>query len=444
MPYPIDRRPPNILEQPWPAAPLPPLNILVTTGFEKEMIDIRWTSPTELQANSKFNVIGVNVYRSFDSEYGPYTRLTDIPIGSNFYRDKTRVVVVLQEDVSNSFTVGGPNNPADPSGKLVFKTAHQPIFIGVGSSIPNCTNLVVSVTVNGIPAFVQCINGVSGEIELMNNSTFDVISQTLQPAVIPTSSSDVVLVTYKYIDNKVKTNLDQKIYYRLTTVAVDDSGNLIETSLERATQSSNRQAETLDYIWREAVRRNRFLLTQAGERVKLFIRKNVGPKCGCYSNLHGQSSSVCAECFGTEILGGYDGPYDVLISPDDGDRALKQSNRGRTFSHNYDTWMGPSPIVSQRDFIVKLNGDRYGLASIRMPSNRGMILQQFFKVSHLDEGDIRYKVPVLDTTFLAFPQTRYIIPGKGNATPMMTERDSIPDEREIRGNTVEFENELRK
>ena len=79
-----------------------------------------------------------------------------------------------------------------------------------------------------------------------------------------------------------------------------------------------------------------------------------------------------------------------------------------------------------------------------MPSNRGTQLQQHFQISHLDERDIRYKVPVLDVSTLVVPETRYTIPGEGHATPMTTEREAIPDEREIRGRSVVFENVYRK
>ena len=94
-PFPPDR-PIDILEQQYPAYPLPPLNTLCYT-FMLHVTDIRWTSPTELSANTKFNIIGVNIYRSFDSEFGPFTRLNALPIGSTFYRDKLLARVQINE-----------------------------------------------------------------------------------------------------------------------------------------------------------------------------------------------------------------------------------------------------------------------------------------------------------------------------------------------------------
>ncbi len=441
MTFPADR-PVHILEQNYAAAPLPPLNLFCSSGFRPGVFDLRWSAPTELQGNSRFSVIGVNVYRSYDSEYGPYFRQNVIPIGATFFRDKTETVVALQEDVSNSFTARGATS--DPDGRFVFRTKFTPIVIYPSIGAADITNLNVQVTINGVPAFVESVRAHNGEVELRIYDTFDVINQKATPAVLPLSSTDVVLATYRYTRNQVRTDLGQRIFYRVTTVALSDTGGLIETPLASAAQTNNFEIEKLDYIWKEAIRRQRWLLDQGAETVKLFIRRAVGPKCGCNSDIHRQPKSDCLVCYATGIIGGYDGPYDIKIAPDDGPKKFNQTNRGRTMEHTYDTWMLPSPLVSQRDFIVKMNNDRYGIGAVRMPSNRSMQLQQFFPISHLDESDIRYQVPIPDPIYLIAPQTRYNVPGQSGATPMITDRENIPDEREIRGSTVTYENHHRR
>lgn len=436
-PAPRDRYP-HILEQDHPCLPHPPLNISCYVP-EKSTIDIRWTCPGQIAANTKFDILGVNIYRSFDSEYGPWFRINTAPVGSTFWRDKTQVVLALQENVSSSFVKYGPET--DPEGKYIFNTKFKPIIIYPSIGVANCTDLNVQVTVNGIHSPVERIWASDGAVELRNYPYYDVASQKPVGPVLPQSSTDIVLATYKYITNEVKTNLAGRVFYRITTVAYDaNSQQLIETPLERAAKTNNREIEKLDYIWAEAIRRQHWILYQGGERVKVFIRKTVGPVCGCYIETHGQPKADCPVCYGTKIIGGYDGPYDMIIAPDDAEKNIKQSSRGRSFTQSYETWTTPSPLLSQRDFIVKLNGDRYGLGPVRVPTNRGMQLQQFFSVSHLDEPDIRYSVPIPDPYFMEFPQTRYIKPSEGDATPMMTEKQNIPDERELRGNTVTWEN----
>lgn len=441
MPFPPDRKP-HILEQQYPAAPHPPLNFAVQSGLEKGTVDLRWSSPAELSVNTRFNLVGVNVYRSFDSEFGPFFRMNSLPVGATFWRDRTTVSVALRQDVSKRFVSRGDK---DPSRTWVFRTEHSPLSLDPIVGGTECTDLNVFVTVNGVHAHVRRIIAHLGEVELEPFSTFDVASQQQFPAVLPTGDGDVVLATYRYVSREVRTDLGQRIFYRITTVARDqETGQLFETPLDRAAMGNNQSTEALDWIWREAVRRNRFLLVQGGERAKVFIRRRIGPRCGCNSSLHGQPSADCLVCFATGVIGGYDGPYDVILSPDDAQKKQTQNNRGRTMEHLYETWCGPSPLLSQRDFLVKLNGDRYGIGPVRMPTARGMQLQQMFTVSHLDEKDIRTRVPVVDTSTMESPRTRYIAPGEGEAVPMVTERKAIPDEREPRGNTVAFENAHRR
>lgn len=439
MPAPPDRIPPDLLEQTKPAYPLPPLNVQVSSSLRPQSVDVQWTSPSLLPPNSCFNVVGVNVYRSFDSQYGPWYRLNPVPLGSTFWRDETETVLALQEDVSRAFTLRGA--PDDVDIRWMFRTRHKPIVIYPSPGQANCTNLNVQVTVNGVPAYVEAIYADQGIVELRHTPTFDVANQVQTSPVLPLQETDVVLATYRYTRNEVRTNLFQRLFYRVTTVALDSrTGRLVETPLDRATQSNRDEVEKLDYIWREAVRRNRWILYQGAERAKAFIRKQVGIRCGCWSDTHKHPAGDCLVCYATGVIGGYDGPYDIMVAPDDAARAVARQNRGLAATHDYETWTGPAPLLSQRDFIVKLNGDRYGVGPVRMPSNRGMQLQQHFTIEHLDEPDIRYKVPLPDPRLMRAPETRWQVPGQGGSTPMMTEKVTIPDERELRGRSVTWEN----
>ena len=434
MPSPRDR-PQHILEQDS-AYPLPPLNAFCISIMSKEAFDIRWTYPEELHGNSRFNVIGVNVYRSFNSEFGPFFRLNAVPVGSGFWRDRTTIRVAMNEDVTGSFTAMG--FATDPMGRYVFRTRHRPMHVLPTPSGVDCIDLNIRVTVNGVQSFVAAMDPGTGQVELLNRPLFDAVTQRIINPVLPSGQSDVVLATYMYYDNQVVTALEARVFYRITTVAVDVDGSLLETPINRAATCNNQSTEKLDYMWAEAIRRNSWMLQQAGERAKVFIRRSAGPRCGCNSTLHKQPLSDCLTCFATGIIGGYDGPFDVYLAPSDSENSIKQGERGRFFENSYDTWTGPSPLLSQRDFLVKLNGDRYGIGPVRMPTSRGMQLQQFFTVSHLDEVDIRYKVPVPDPGLLVYPQTRYMSPDHA-AVPMITD-STVPAERHIRGQTPVFEN----
>lgn len=436
--YPSDRVQ-DLLEITNSDYPLSPLTVSCASAFDVGSIDVWWSNPGLLSINTEFNLVGVNVYRSFDSEYGPYEKMNAYPIESQLYRDRIVSRLSLEEDVSNRFVA---SYPTDAERNWIFKVKNVPIHIQptVGrNSIP----LNMFVTVDGVPAQVTRIDATKGEVTLGSEPYFDVVNQRQFPPVLPGLNS-IVLASYRYLDGVSKTSLMRRVFYKVTTVATTESGEELETPLSKASICNNQQVEAMDWIWREAIRRNRWILEQGGERVKVFIRKSVGTPCGCTNDTHKQASADCTECFGTGIFGGYEGPFDIIIAPDDAEKKSEQSNRGRSFIHTYETWTGPSPLLSQRDFIIKLNGDRYGIGPVRMPSNRGNQLQQFFNISHIDETDIRYRVPVLDTSSLVIPKTKIFDQTTGNSTPMVTERTNIGDEREYRGNTVTWQNHERR
>ena len=86
---------------------------------------------------------------------------------------------------------------------------------------------------------------------------------------------------------------------------------------------------------------------------------------------------------------------------------LRQTSRKE---HSYEVWMPASPEVSQRDFVVKQNNERFSIGPVRRPSNRGNLLQQHFNLAYLDSPDIRYLVPIdgsIASPTLPWPETRY-------------------------------------
>lgn len=436
--------PREINHLPWPA---PPRNLFMEDGT-RGYIDLRWDDPSILALNAKYHLIGVNVYRSFDSEFGPFHRISDLPIGATFWRDQTDNELVPQEDVSKSFILFGDCSASGAAApRYVFKTLHYPI-VGEGSRSgnPTLSTRDVRVWVDGVEARVLRVFGATGEVEIDANTYTEVgLQQRILP-IIPTPDS-VVTCAYRYPRSVLKTDLNQRIFYRVTTVGVPESCNrstmtvadLVETPLEHATTTNTFEVEKLDYIWTEAIRRNRWILQQGGERVSVFLRKNVGVQCSCYDQEHKQPISDCIKCYGTSIVGGYEGPYPLIIAPDDSEVAIRQTDIGRMSSHTYETWTGPTPLLCQRDFIMKINGDRYSVGPVRMPSNRGNLLQQHFSVSSFDDKDIRYKVPVGDPVKYAAVQFSTRGPEQ-EANASITEKTNIPNEREVRGRTVAWKN----
>ena len=442
-------RTPHLLEMtklPWPA---PPLNIFMLDGT-RGAIDLRWDDPAILSLNSGFQLLGVNVYRSFDSEFGPYHRISDLPIGATFWRDQTDNELIVDEDVSSNFILFGASRSASGSDapRYVFKTLHYPIVkSGSDRGQPTNTPGDVRVFVDGVEARVLRVSGATGEVELDANIYTEVGRQKTIAPILPTTTSRVTC-TYLYPRSVLKTDLSQRIFYRVTTVGIPVSCNpalataqdLVETPLEHAAATNTFEIEKLDYIWREAIRRNRWILQQGGERASVFLRKNVGVPCTCVSPHHKQPISDCYLCYGVGVVGGYEGPYPILIAPDDAEVAIRQKETGRVQEHTYEVWTGPTPLLSHRDFIMKVNGDRYSIGPVRMPSNRGNILQQHFSISSFDDKDIRYKVPVGNP--VKYAATQFVPSGPEHAASQeITNNPNVGDERELKGRTLAWKNQ---
>jgi hypothetical protein len=417
------------------------------------------------KSNGMWNIVGVNIYRSDTGERGPYFRVNALPVGGTFYRDCTDNVLVENEIVdwdSQWIQKGDASN----NRQWRFRTRRCPVVKREGQAVAADSPTDVIVSIDGVQVPVHMVFGPTGEIDLINQATYDPSTEKRVLPLLPNpDGSSAVTVTYYRQGNFVKTDLDTKakIHYRLTTVAVDPTGTtpsgLVETPLGFTPPVSPVHTEVIDYIWREAVRRNRWILEQGGERVKLFIRRVTGVRCPCQWDerlfeFSEHPLNNCLDCYGTGFLVGYEGPIDIIIAPDDAERAVRQTPNGRRLEHTYEVWTGPRPLLSQRDFIVKQNGERYSIGPVRRTQARGVVLQQSFQIQFLDECDIRYKVPVLGLERLPWPETRFTNPEDATcvesdpypvgfdyqAQSMASEVGKVPDGREQRGRTPVWAN----
>lgn len=461
--------------------PLPPQNGTVTTPYQKGVHDIRWDNPALLAGNTAYSVVGVNIYRSEASDRGPFVRLNQFPLGSTMYRDRNDYQLVVREvvdwDEGWLFRGDRPNSrewtlrTRSPIVKAdALPPYDQPVFAN------NPTD--VTLYIDGVELPVYGVFGRSGEVTLINVGEFDVGNERPVPVTLPTEDA-VVEVTYRTPRNHIPSGLEHNVWYRLTTVVLDPNtmSGYGETPLAQTRPLSLMEVESRDWIWDEAVRRNNWILQQGGERVKLFVRKVCGIPCDCTRDArsleyHQQPQNNCLSCYGTGYIGGYEGPYDIIMAPDDAERRITQTMYGRRKEHVYDAWTGPYPLLTQRDFIVKQTNERYSIGAARRPSNRGNILQQHFQLGYLDESEIRYRVPIDGTDQLAWPQTRPLKPspmyprmpvtgeqsydqdegwagpnypeGEDAEYPLNTEKvlgASTPDNVERRGRTKAWENQ---
>jgi len=411
------------------AYPGGPLNVFVTHPFIVGHLDIRWDDAQFLRANIDKEVIGYNVFRSYDTPKGPYSKLNSTPIGAVFFRDSHNIKQVVDEV---PLICSSGNNPR---GEFVIATNNRPIVKAQSDTAPCATfdtksvlanrGQDVTVTVDGEPRLVDKVLGFSGEIFLATQDYFDpVLREFVKRDATVTGD---IRVTYNFASNTVITRLNQRIFYKVTTL--DSSG--LETPLNNVPAASYQEEDRIDYIWKEAVRRSNWILDQAGERVKLFVRKGVGTKCPKFSPRYKQShNDECEICFGTTLVGGYEGPINISIAPPDQARNITWSDLGLHQDFVFSSWTSTTPFLSQRDFVVKPNGERMGIGPVNQVTVRGLPLLQFFDLSYRDEKDVIYKVPLTGSENT---------PADLEADPQITDRNpNIPAGQQLKGRTSKY------
>jgi len=425
-----------------------PRNVFCVHPFVDGALDIRFDNPVDDPDNANFDITGVNVYKSPNSEFGPYKLLTETPIGTLTYRDRVTNELIVDEDVTNNFISRGDNE----RNEYIFKTMHRPIVKDSPqlSYASDTKDIVVKIDKGDgelVETPIYRVIGSTGEVFLITSGYYDHATRKTITARLPdfNNSASRVLCTYRYNTNSVPLRIDNRIFYKVTTIGTrKDTGEIVETPLNQVEGETFQQVERINWMWREAIRRNRWILQQGGERVKVFIRKWMGTRCPDWSDTHKRSYHDCPICYGTGYVGGYSGPFDIIIASPEAPRNKEIAETGMRLNFSFSTWTGPSPLLSQRDFIIRANGERYAVGAITPEGAHGAIFQQHFEVQYIDTRDARYKVPVYPEATIEGPipevdNTREP-PGTTSDSPVITDKPEIPDKREIKGRTITFEN----
>jgi hypothetical protein len=413
------------------------------------VLDIRWDNPSEYAEHNGLRVLGVNVYRCYDTPYGTFSKLNASPVSALFFRDTTRELSVVAEDALSRLDPG-----QNPKTEWVVRTAHYPIVRpGTnGQTATSVTDVQVQVDTGdgtGYRAVVPFrINGQAGEVILNTNRIYDPLTNRYMDAVLPNLLTGGIRISYSYVDGLIATNINRKVYYKITTVASDENtGVTKETPLEEVEAKSPYDMERIDYIWAEAIRRNRWILEQGGERVKLFLRKWNGVPCPCTDSKYGQSKRigigrdvVCPRCYGASYVGGYEGPYDLIIAPPETEKSVQLGDVGLHVTYDWQTWTGPYPLLNDRDVIVRQNNDRFYVSHANPQGSRGAIYQQHFNLTHVDSLDPIYAIPI-DGGQLGVPQAwnAYRSDSPSQASPVIPVKPNLGP-GQVTGRTPTFEN----
>lgn len=284
--------------------------------------------------------------------------------------------------------------PLNPRKEYLIYLSQRPVVDDTGNNNPTDKSEFVNVTIDGQRAYIRLLQGIEGVIELETERVYDEVKKQYFEPPVPNEFS-AVLVTYRVPSHTTNVRLMKNYFYKVSCVTSED-----ETDLDLV-RPQTLQPDKMTYMFEEAVRRNAWLLEQGGERVLLYIKKRAGIKCHCtYRDLkertHKQPDQDCEVCFGSGFVGGFDGPFPIIIGPLTTEKRIQQTDRGLKLAYQIETWIGPTPVVSQRDMVIRRNGDRCLVGPLTPVEGPGGVrVQQHFVVEILDSTDIRYKFLVV-------------------------------------------------
>jgi hypothetical protein len=173
------------------------MNVEVVSPLFGGTLDLRWDNPAIQAKNSKFDIVGVNIYRSTTSERGPFTRLNVAPVGGTFYRDFTDNVLV-QDEVVEWDTAWITRGDGSNTAMWKFRTKNFPIVKRgnqvISANAPGDVQLVINNQI--IP--VHEVFGPTGEVTLINVRGYDYARDRWIEPTLPTGPNTAVSITYYY------------------------------------------------------------------------------------------------------------------------------------------------------------------------------------------------------------------------------------------------------
>ena len=169
---------------------------------------------------------------------------------------------------------------------------------------------------------------------------------------------------------------------------------IVETPLVETEVANTIQLDGFDFIWNRANVLNRWLLEQVGEEALFFLRKRSGTLCQCYDSVHKRGRTDCPDCFGTQFVGGYEGPFEALTTPFEGTKNIEFTEMGLTLNTSYEISMLDAFLINSEDILIRKDGQRYVLSNVQHVGPRGTIRVQSATAARLPESDYRQNIPV--------------------------------------------------
>jgi hypothetical protein len=383
-------------------------NLLVINSSYVGSRDLWWVD------DSREGKKGYNIYRAFDYPTN-WTKLNAYPWPGHFYRDQSALEEVLYTIEKKDWLAQGTPyigtntpNPNQGQGSWVFRIPDFP-YSDVVQGRPVLANspygangsLIITVILDGQEFKPARVSGLDKTIWLQMDNTLPLGGAV---SAYPLKSDGVVWqadysgvqkfqVKYKKLHNFVEI-YESMVRTFYTVVPIGENGELHKPGEKNTMIVNTMEVDKITWEYQEMVRRNQWIFEEVGEPAYLMFKKTRGKLCGCSETGLGQARSACPVCFGVGIVGGYYGPYDFIYIPPDTALTVELNEGGRKVTRDSRSYLGPTPIVQAGDLIVRRNAERLVINNVLSKNPRGILLQQEYMASLLDEGDTRYLIPI--------------------------------------------------
>jgi hypothetical protein len=364
-------------------------NLLVMNSSYVGSRDLWWVEDPEAKK-------GYNVYRAFDHPSN-WQRINPYPWVGHFYRDQSALEDVLYTIEDKDWLERG--NGLGRWGFRIPDFPYSDVVQGRPVLANNCD--AVTVILDGQPFRPVKVSGLDKSIWLQMDNTVP-----LGGAVnaYPLKSNGTVWqadysgvqkfqVQYKKLHNFVEI-YESMVRTFYTVVPVGENGECHKPGAKDSMVVNTMEVDKITWEYQEMVRRNQWIFEEVGEPAYLMFKKTRGKLCGCSDTGLGQARTACSSCFGVGIVGGYYGPYDFIYIDPDTALSVELNEGGRKVTRSSQSYLGPTPIIQAGDLIVRRNGERLVIGPVVYKQPRGILLQQEFSTTLLDEGDTRYLIPI--------------------------------------------------
>lgn len=198
----------------------------------------------------------------------------------------------------------------------------------------------------------------------------------------------------EYVDFTANLYDLQKVYYYRVRAVEFAGANPVQTF----TSSVQTWDGTLDLVGIYVVEEHLFLHRYvAGIPSLIFKKRREGPRCPqCWDPvLKRVTSSKCATCYGTGIVGGYYAPIEGWIDYEPDPKMMQIAEWGMVQPNQTNIVFTNYPLLSVDDLVLELKINKFWKVSrIQAAEKNRSSMLQFARVDAVNPSDIEYKIPV--------------------------------------------------